>query len=219
MIIKRVCNDLPIPLPQWVWFGSGGMAAIDESRGKPPIPTNLYEKADKPFQYGNDATTYYLAGRYLSGNGLVEDWGCGTAWARLFIGAPYRGVDIAKSKWNDVVADLRTYIPDEPVPKIFMRHVLEHNWDWREILHNMLRSFTDRATLILFLKPGDKDVNTYRTPNCPDSYVPGLSLCEADLEAIIEMYGTKVYCEEFCTDIPSKYERIYFMEKIHAIDR
>ena len=36
------------------------------------------------------------------------------------------------------------------VPGIFMRHILEHNYEWARILDNALVSFTKRMALILF---------------------------------------------------------------------
>jgi hypothetical protein len=89
---------------------------------------NLYEGVVSPTRYGSDDTTYIRAGLYLSGPGFVEDWGCGTTYARRFIGAPYWGVDGCVSKFNNEQADLAVARP--PVPKILMRHVLEHNWNW-----------------------------------------------------------------------------------------
>lgn len=171
---------------------------------------NLYKHMDAKWQYG-DPTTYRIAGLYLSGAGLVEDWGCGTAFLREFTGAPYRGVDGSWSKWRDIEASLITY--RSQVPKTHMRHVLEHNWSWRIILNNFLDSFTDRAVLTLFLKPnpeGDKNVSYG-----PLSEVPGLSLCEPDLDAILARDGLTVQTSEFHLPLttPEGWERMYFLEK------
>lgn len=222
---------LPERLPQDDWRDAwtspdqteGRLATPEDAAGKPPIPRRLYKDVKQPFQYGpGDDHSYKLAGLYLSGKGLVEDWGCGTTWARRYIGAPYRGIDAAPTPWADVVTDLTQY-NNGGVPKILMRHVLEHNWEWRAVLQNMLNSFTDRAMLLLHLRPGAKDTNMYQTARSSfgalheeDYYMPGLSLAESDLESIISARaadrGLDVHMEEMQTNIESQYERIYWLE-------
>lgn len=180
----------------------------------------LYADTIMPMRYGGDDITYRRAGAYLSGPGLVEEWGCGTTYAKQFVGAPYRGVDGAPNaaKFGAVTADLRTYRSE--VPKILMRHVLEHNWEWREILTNMLSSFTDRACLILFIPPGKGDVNMSFSPasgDVPES-PPGLQLDESDLEhALINGLGDESHwqSEDVTGHIcpPFNHEVIYFLSK------
>lgn len=176
-------------------------------------PSNLYEEVDSRFQYGNDDTSYRIAGQYLSGPGLVEDWGCGTTWARQYIGAPYRGVDGAWSKWADLVVDLGSY--HSSPPKILMRHVLEHNKEWPKILLNMLDSFTDRACLILFVKPVDgEEVDVAPNPAYPD--IPTLAINGERLNNVLydNNLDIKITSNEITTDTaPQGWERIYFLEK------
>lgn len=80
----------------------------------------------------------------------IEDWGCGMAWARQFVPGKYRGIDtsMAASQFADVICDLRDW-KSEP-DGIFMRHVLEHNLDWPDILKNAVSSFRKRFALVLF---------------------------------------------------------------------
>ena len=174
---------------------------------------DLYAGVIVPMRYGNDDTSYVRAGLYLSGPGLVEDWGCGTTYAHRFIGAPYRGLDGCMSRFADEQIDLSTY--RSKVPKILMRHVLEHNWDWRDILENMLSSFTDCAVLILFLPPGEKDENVSGPDLGPNAVWPGLRLCQDDLTKIMAAHSDiHVWAEDMTTDTPPfNYERIYFLEK------
>jgi hypothetical protein len=60
----------------------------------------------------------------------------------------YRGIDGTASPRCAEVVDLVTY--RSAVPGLFMRHVLEHNYEWARILDNALASFTERMALILF---------------------------------------------------------------------
>lgn len=178
--------------------------------------TKLYTGGGRPSPYGDDATTYQRAGAYLSGPGLVREWGCATTWGKRFVGAPYEGIDGAEAveSWGAKRADLRTYRPEEKSPKALMRHVLEHNWEWRDILSNFLDSFTDRAVVIFFLPPSDKE--DFHTPAWSmDEAVPALTVNEADLMDILESSGCNVIREDViggeCP--PIDHEVMFFLEK------
>lgn len=102
-----------------------------------------YSKCEQ-FRYGGDDVTYRKASDFL-GDCAVEDWGCGTAWARQFF-KNYKGVDWAPG-FADIVADLRTH--KTQTDGILLRHVLEHNYDWEKILQNALQS-SKKLCLIIF---------------------------------------------------------------------
>jgi hypothetical protein len=144
-----------------------------------------YRGAAKPFPY-DDTVTYRLAGDWVSNRGQVEDWGCGTAWMRRFVeGGPYRGLDGAWSRFCDEVVDLRTYRSDTPCA--VMRHVLEHNADWREIASNFSDSWHDRAALVLFIPPQVEDLDV----GGPEWPVPDLAISGPDLFEILGRHGTR----------------------------
>lgn len=179
---------------QWSWLYVGG----------PPEPT----------PYRDDAVTYMRAGICLSGPGLVEEWGCATTWGKRFVGAPYRGIDGAEGieRWGATRADLRTY--RSSVPKILMRHVLEHNWEWRDILQNALASYTERMVLIFFIPPGEGDVNfpEHGFAGGPDT-PPVLQVDRTDLENILNDYHEQWSREDviggFCP--PFNHEVVYWL--------
>jgi hypothetical protein len=83
-----------------------------------------------------DDLTYRKAAAWLN-DGPVEDWGCGTCYARQFFTQPYTGVD-GTDDYADVVADLRDYTSH--THGILLRGVLEHNFEWKDILKNALAS-------------------------------------------------------------------------------
>jgi hypothetical protein len=102
----------------------------------------------KQFPYG-DPTTYGKAMSFLEGCGVVEDWGCGTAYARHFLKTgKYVGIDGSPSIFADKVVDLRKYRSD--ADGVLIRHILEHNVHWEEILSNAVASFKQKFVLILF---------------------------------------------------------------------
>lgn len=131
--------------------------------------------ATPKFAYG-DETTYKKAMAFLDGPYLIEDWGCGTAWARKFVErGRYVGIDGSWSLHCDLVADLRTYrsIADA----ILIRHILEHNWEWKKILEGALASFQKKLALVLFtpFSPETRSIGTSW------GTVPDLSFRKEDL--------------------------------------
>lgn len=126
--------------------------------------------------------TYEMGAEWLAGCTLIEDWGCGRGWfATLIQPAQYRGVDGSPSHACSVVADLRDYRSE--VPGIFMRHILEHNYDWREVLENAAASAQERLFIVLFTPLGARtqEINyTYEVG------VPDISFRLDDLTDVLE---------------------------------
>ena len=111
-----------------------------------PVGAWKYDSLPR-FNYGDDLT-YEKGIAFLDGHGTIEDWGCGFAHAKSFVRkSQYIGVD-GSSPYADRIVNLAQYMSD--VDCIFMRHVLEHNQEWRSILANAVRSFRRRFVLILF---------------------------------------------------------------------
>lgn len=126
-----------------------------------------YDSADKQLPYG-DTDTYRLGGTWLQSCDEVEDWGCGLGWFRIYRTHGYIGIDGSSTKFADVHANLADYRSD--VPGIFMRHVLEHNHRWPNILDNAVASFRQRMALILFTPLAD------RTQQIGETVIGGVSI-------------------------------------------
>jgi hypothetical protein len=98
--------------------------------------------------YGDD-TTYRIGADRLSQCELVEDWGCGKGWMRRFIDPDrYRGIDGSQSPFADQIVDLAHYT--STVPGVFLRHVLEHDFNWPLILANAIDAATQTLVIVLF---------------------------------------------------------------------
>jgi hypothetical protein len=98
-------------------------------------------------RYGDDVT-YRKGIAFLDGYGTIEDWGCGLGYARRYVKhSAYVGID-GSSTLADKNVDLERYLSDTDC--IFMRHVLEHNLEWRRILGNAIASFRKRMALVVF---------------------------------------------------------------------
>ncbi len=95
-----------------------------------------------------DPTTYKKAMDFLCGCDVVEDWGCGTGFAKTYMKeGVYIGVDGSRHDNVNVHTELALYT--SKVEGILLRHVLEHNMDWRTVLGNAVKSFTKKLVVIL----------------------------------------------------------------------
>src|SRR5215469_4856927 len=130
----------------------------------------VYAGTSEPASYGDD-TTYQIAADFRRDCRTIEDWGCGLGWFRSFLPADceYFGVDGSHSPFADRIADLETY--RTTCEGLLLRHVLEHNHNWRVILDNALASFSRRLALILFTPLAEREVELAR---CGRTGVPDL---------------------------------------------
>jgi hypothetical protein len=160
--------------------------------------------------YG-DETSYAKGMAYLDGHGAIEDWGCGTAFAKRFATrSSYIGIDGSRSAFRDKAADLRTYTSKADC--IFMRHVLEHNYEWRRILTNAVASFKRRMVLVIFTPFADET-----RPIAIWSGIPDIAFRKEDLT---EIFGHLVYSEESLqTETQYKTEHIFYIEKNAPVAR
>jgi hypothetical protein len=102
----------------------------------------------EPKVYGT-GVTYGLAARWMRECPVVEDWGCGGGGLSAYIEPErYVGVDSSASPWathHEELAERKTRASG-----IVMRHVLEHNYGWEDILKNAAACFDSRLCVILF---------------------------------------------------------------------
>jgi hypothetical protein len=101
--------------------------------------------------YGDPSTVQRAAEFFNTADiQTVEDWGCGLGGLSAFL-APhqhYVGVDGSRSPYANMIVDLEGYRSD--VDAVHLRHVLEHNFAWENILRNALASYRCRMVLTLF---------------------------------------------------------------------
>ena len=168
----------------------------------------FYAAAGSPYPYG-DTATYEKGAAFLKGL-AIEDWGCGAGWFRRYVDGPYRGIDGSASRFADDVVDLCSYISS--TPGLFMRHVLEHNQDWQQILRNALASFGRRMVLVLFTP-----FSNYTTVLCNRAYQPGLSIPEISFarhDLVRELGPLLVGEESLQTATQYGIEHVFYLEKI-----
>jgi hypothetical protein len=128
-----------------------------------------YDKDSTLAEYG-DKQTYNIGVDFLKGL-AVEDWGCGRGWFRSLHQGPYVGIDGTATRHADIVADLRKY--KSSTPGLWLRHVLEHNWDWRLVLDNAVASAEQKIAIIVFTPNGEGEQLGYTEElDVPDIALP-----------------------------------------------
>ncbi len=167
-------------------------------------PYGSYERADVPPIYGNETYEKPIAW-LLEECESIEDWGCGYAYARRFAEGRYKGIDGSPeaAPYADEIHDLTTYKSD--VDGIFIRHILEHNWQWRNILENAIASFRKRMVLILFT-PFSKHTDPLTANALID-----LSFRREDITDYLA--GLDVTEEHLVTNTQYRQEHIFYVEK------
>jgi hypothetical protein len=150
----------------------------------------------------------------------IEDWGCGVCILKKYLNPDqvYIGIDGSDTKYQSLIADLATY--KSKVDGIFMKHVLEHNVQWKQILQNMLESFTKRCVLILFT-PFSHETQSLITAyvhtndNGEVVQIPDLSFKKEDITDIMDSYkDIKYRCETISSPKTSyRIEHIFYLER------
>lgn len=160
-----------------------------------------------PNTYGDD-TTYRMAAEFLKDVDTVEDWGCGGGGFTNFRKTGYVGVDGSKTPFADKIVDLSNYTSN--VQGIHLRHILEHNYKWEDILRNALISFTHKLCLTLFTPFTEVTKRiAHNKINVPD-----ISFRKEDITDILNAYDVKfTLIDNIKTTSQYDVEHVFFIEK------
>jgi hypothetical protein len=163
---------------------------------------------DEPRPYAA-TETYRLGADWLAPCSLVADWGCGGGFLTRYIEPErYRGIDGSATPFADVIADLAEYRSE--APGIFMRHVLEHDLRYADILDNALASFTERMALVLFTPLVE---STHVAAWNDDPGVPDIAFALSDLTDPMDAAGVLWSAETLATESHYGSETIIYMRK------
>lgn len=140
----------------------------------------------------------------LDGCVTVEDWGCGPGTLRGYLpdDVRYVGVDSSASPAADVRADLRTYRGG--ADGVILRHVLEHNDEWRAVLAHANAAAREVLAVVLFTPLQLRTRVLLREPDYGNVPVIGFRLGdllasvrrEADVETVVSpstFYGEETF--------------------------
>jgi hypothetical protein len=179
---------------------------------------NLYKNIsenDEPSSliYG-DTLTYKMGAEFLSDCQPVEDWGTGAGGFKRFRPNAI-GVDGSNTPYADKIEDLenyRTYCEG-----IFIRHVLEHNFNWETILENALASMTKKLFLCIFTPMSSKESFEIKEGSAENKAygidVPNLSLSGSSILRLIMKYGCTVDIQKFQTATAYGEETVFLIVK------
>jgi hypothetical protein len=190
------------------WGSTRGYSKIN-TRGSAGLWNDAYRGATAVQPYG-DITTYLKGAEFLKGLAL-EDWGTGLGWMRQYCkDVEYVGLDGSRTPFANLVVDLCSY--RSHTPGLFMRHVLEHNRRWREILINAVASFQHRMVLVTF-SPYQTDQTRILAEHeyTPGSFIPDIGFLREDLVREFSPYLVKE--ETLKTQTQYQTETVYYLEK------
>ena len=168
-------------------------------------------KDDLLMYSNNDDTTYRKGYEWLRYCGTIQDWGCGYGFFKtLCKDNVYIGLDGSCAPNAYMQVDLATY--RSCTPGIFMRHVLEHNEEWEQVLRNALSSFYDRMVLVLFTPFSD---HTYdMEPIESGTEHRCFSFKKEDITNMFDEYCIRWTLEEnLHTETQFHVEHIFYLEK------
>jgi len=172
-----------------------------------------------------DSITFNKGFDWLHSCDTIEDWGCGSGgFKRLFVQKnpnilidqpitktnKYIGIDGSITPFADIKTDLVNYKSN--VEGIFLRHVLEHNYQWKEILINACSSFSEKFCLVLFTPFSDitKEINHNLIHGID---VPDLSFKLEDITDIISLNNCIFTYETIITDTAYNVEHIFYITR------
>lgn len=166
-----------------------------------------------PEPYGDDIT-YRMAAEWTQGCATIEDWGAGTGWLRQFCDhASYVGVDGSHSPFADVVDDLATR--ETQAEGIVLRHVLEHNHNWPDILDNAVRSFTKRLFIAIFTPMCERTHVLQTEPAYGD--VPVISFRQEDIHSRLRQRRMWTHVEKVRSGTFYGAETVFRVTRVNSV--
>jgi hypothetical protein len=130
--------------------------------------SNVYLKGNRPPNglYGDDDISAKKAAEFFDQPDIqtIEDWGCGWCGFSSYISSrqKYFGIDGSSPK-ADKRCELVAWTSD--CDAILLRHVLEHNKDWRIILQHAINSFRKRLVIVICTRFSSEQRVVSRIPN------------------------------------------------------
>jgi hypothetical protein len=179
---------------------------------------NLYKDLDnKPgaFMFG-DTESYISGARFLMDCEIVEDWGVGAGGFKRYRPDAI-GIDGSITPFADKIEDLVNYKSE--CDGIFMRHVLEHDRNWKLILTNAISSAKKKLMIVLFIPlSGGKTEEILEGTEANKNMgvnVPNLSIAIDDFMDIISPYVETIDQENMISDTQYGQEVLFYITKKH----
>ena len=161
--------------------------------------------------------TMDLSSKIFQDNNIdsLEDWGCGNCVFKEYLNKniKYIGVDGSNTGFQDKIQDLTNYITN--IDGIYLRHVLEHNNDYKQIFQNALQSFNKVLVLVLFTPFTSKnEIDILTTCELKGKIIPDIAFNKKHIIDIIQNNNSSYALIE---NVKSKtgygYEQVFIIKK------
>jgi len=163
--------------------------------------------------YSDDETAKKGAA-FLSDVDIIEDWGCGWGGFKTFLlpHQTYVGVDGSVTPAADKIVDLEEYSSE--VEGIYLRHVLEHNQGWKNVLANAAKSFTKKLVIVLFtpLQEETQIIQEYKNWNGTGQTMVDIGFAIEDILQYLE--GFEVTTETVETPTQYGMETVIYVKRM-----
>lgn len=166
-----------------------------------------------------DQITYHRAAQFLADCEQIEDWGCGFSWfSKIMTGhsdAHVQNLDGTKTDYTDRQVNLCNY--RSRAEGILLRHVLEHNHDWKQVLENALHSFQRKLVIVTYTPFTEETHNRGDHQFDDGTTVPVISFRLEDLQECFAKYPEISVSEErIQTNTEFRDERLFYLEKMNS---
>jgi len=210
-------NKLPGKLKQaWHRIAGKPVEEVEASKhSRLGLWDSFYKDTDRNDMY-DDPRTAEMAAAFLNAEDVkvIEDWGCGYGGFKTY-NAPhqtYVGIDGSHSQFASKIVELDKYTTE--VDAIHLRHVLEHNVEWKAILENALKSFQKRMVLTLFTPFKSKTQVIAEYPNFNNSGVTMVDVAFNRSELLSYFEGIGWTSEEdLKTESQYQVEHIFYLKR------
>jgi len=148
-------------------------------------------KKERTTQQSNNVTMSMSRDIFQKNNiSSIEDWGCGNCVFKEYLSdsIEYLGIDGSNTGYQDKIEDLTEYTSS--VEGVYIRHLLEHNHGYKNILENALRSFGKVLILVLFTPfTAEKNIKILGTCELRGYTIPDIAFNKEHIIDIIERNG------------------------------
>jgi hypothetical protein len=148
------------------------------------------ELGNEPSSYKYSETeSYKIAANFLKELDVVEDWGVGGGGFLNHLPSAI-GVDGSDTPFaHKKFIDLCNYV--SKVNGVHLRHVLEHNYEWKQVLKNALTSAKDKLVITFFIPFSDGQTKELAHNLIYGVDVPDLSISKKEFDSILQSFSTK----------------------------
>lgn len=163
-------------------------------------------------KYGHERTYKDTVAWLDEIGGVLEDWGCGTAYAKKYV---------KKSKYVGIEGSPNQWVPGPPIDLveyrstadcILLRDVLDHNPEWEKLLQNAIDSFQRRMVIVFFhyFGPETKVIHINTAPQ--HKGIPDIQFKREDIMKHVAPYLVKEYTVPADKEVCYNYV-VLFLEK------